>query len=76
MRTALSSRLEFSNIFSPGPRAGYRPVQTSFSPESPNRTLVNPVLGAGGKVVMADTVVTFKEEENSSGHLTELKVER
>ena len=50
----------------PGGGAGYRPVHTSFTPESPNRTLVNPVLGK------ADTVVNISQD----GGLTELKVER
>ena len=64
------------NIINPGPSGGYRPVETRFTPESPNRTLVNPVLGAGGKLVMAETVVSLRQQEDNIGHLTELKVER
>lgn len=55
--------------------AGYRPIQTSFIPESPNRTLVNPVLGISRNVDMADTVVNIQGGD-VNGHLTELKVER
>ena len=58
-----------------GASAGYRPVLTNFIPESPNRTLVNPVLGTGGQLVMADTVVNMQGGD-VNGHLTELKVER
>ena len=58
-----------------GSSAGYRPIQTSFIPESPNRTLVNPVLGISRNVDMADTVVNIQGGD-VNGHLTELKVER
>ena len=47
---------------------------SSFIPESPNRTLVNPVLGISRNVDMADTVVNIQGGD-VNGHLTELKVE-
>jgi len=65
--SAVQQSVSHYQSLGPSGGAGYRPVHTSFTPESPNRTLVNPVLGK------ADTVVNISQDH---GGLTELKVER
>ena len=71
--TVLADLYQLSSLSGPAASC-QRPFQKPTESPRFSRTLVNPVLGAAGKV---ETMVSISEETgDTNGHLTELKVER